>query len=129
MNTDYNPIDFNDYLNECSEHMLMLSLPGLAYVCHRDIEGFASGRCIIRPKIENSFYNDLVPDYHYISVDFNVKTPFHEAVEKIEKRFKEVINDQDYLRSVAQNAIDWYDKNVSIANVYKFTADLLDFNN
>ena len=126
MNNDYSPIDFDQYHKECSEHLIMLSLSGLADVCHRDIEGFASGRCILRPTIQNMFHNNLIPDYHYINVDFGLQTNPVEAAEKIERRFNDVVNDRDFLNFVAKNAMDWYDGNVSIKNVLKFTASLLE---
>ncbi len=126
MNTDYEPIDFEQYHKECSEHLIMLSLPGLADVCHRDIEGFASGRCILRPTIQNIFHDNLIPDYHYINVNFGLETDPIEAAEKIDRRFREVADDRDFLNFISKNAMDWYDKNVSIKNVLKFTTSLLE---
>ncbi len=130
MNSDYDPIDFNDYLHECSQHRIMLSLPGLADVCHRDIEGFAAGACVLRPKILNQFHNDLIPDYHYISIDIDViNTDPMETAKKIEQRFREVIDDNEFLDSISENAMKWFDENVRCNNVMKLTAELLNLNN
>lgn len=129
MNPDYDPVDFEEYHRECSQYRIMLSLPGLAEVCHRDIEGFASGRCILRPKIENEFHDNLIPDHHYISVDIDLETEPAVAADRIEKRFNEVIGDREFLDFIASNAMKWYDENVSLKSVLRLTADLLGLKN
>lgn len=128
MNSDYNPISFDDYIEEYSQYRIIFSMSGFADVCHRDIEGFASGRCIIRPKIVNSFHNDLIADHHYISLDIVYETPPDEAAEKIYKRFIEVIDDHEYLDFVVKNARKWYEENVSVKNVFNLTEKLLNLN-
>ena len=59
INLDNKIIDFDEYLTEISRHRIMLSLPGLADFCNRDIEGFASGTCILRPRFRNEFRSFL----------------------------------------------------------------------
>jgi len=127
MNSDFGIIDFDDYLLESSGHRISMSLPGMADFCNRDVEGFASGLCILRPKLRNEFHNRLIPDYHYISVDTKYrKIDPVEVADKIEQRFKEVIDDHEYLESVSRNAAQWYDENVRFDAVMKLTAKLLD---
>ncbi len=127
MNSDFRIIDFDDYLLESSRHRVLMSLPGMADFCNRDVEAFASGACVLRPKLRNEFHNRLIPDYHYISVDTKYwKTDPVEVADKIEQRFTEIIDDQEYLRWVSRNAAQWYDENVCHDSAMKLTVKLLD---
>ncbi len=126
INSDNRIIDFDAYLKESSRHRILLSLPGMADFCNRDVEGFASGSCVLRPRLRNEFHNRIIPDYHYISVDTDFrKTDPVEVAAKIEQRFTEVIDDCEYLESVAKNAAQWYDENVRHDAVMKLTVKLL----
>ncbi|MDY6935432.1 MAG: hypothetical protein SVZ03_14550 [Spirochaetota bacterium] len=127
LNPDYERIEFEEYLKECSQHRIMLSLPGMADICHRDIEGFANGTCVLRPKVQIEFHNRLIPDHHYINIDIDINkaTPI-EFADKIEQRYNEVKDDHEYLDWVARNAMQWYDENVSLQNILGLTKQLLD---
>lgn len=127
MNTDYSVIDFDKYLDECSQHKIMLSLPGVADVCHRDIEGFASGVCVLRPRIQNNFHNSLIPGYHYISVDIDIrKDDAVKCARTIKEKFEAALGDPAFIDDVANNAVRWYDNNVRRENALKLTEILLE---
>jgi len=124
---DYQPIDFDEYFRESCEHRIMLSLPGMADVCHRDIESFASGTCILRPRLLNQFHNKLIPGEHYISINMKyAKLEPIEATNRIEEKFREVADDHDLIESISKNAARWYDENVQLDAAMKLTAQLLD---
>jgi hypothetical protein len=106
---------------------VILSLPGMADLCNRDVESFASGTCVLRPKLRNEFYNELIPDYHYISVDTKYyKIDPVEVADKIEQRFREIADDHEFIEFVVKNAARWYDENVRLGPAMKLTAQLLD---
>jgi len=126
--SDLEIIDFDAYFREACRHRVILSLPGMADLCNRDVESFASGTCVLRPRLRNEFHNELIPDYHYISVDTKYyKVDPIEVADKIEKRFREIADDDAYLEYVAKNAAKWYDENVSLDAAMKLTAKLLGF--
>jgi len=128
ISSDFQIIDFDDYFRETLEHRVILSLPGMADICNRDIEGFGSGTCVLRPTVETEFHNELIPDYHYISVDTKIrKNDPIEVADKIEQRFREIIDDHSYIASVVRNAANWYDENVRRDAAMKLTAELLGF--
>jgi hypothetical protein len=114
-NPDFTVLEYADYVRESTAYRVMLSLPGMADFCNRDIECFGSGACVLRPKLINEVYDELVPDYHYVSIDMDYWG--HGPVvlaDKIEQRFREIIGDLDYLAFVAGNAARWYDRNVRV---------------
>ncbi len=124
---DYQPINYEEYFRESCQHQIMLSLPGMADVCHRDIESFASGTCVLRPRLINEFHNKLIPDHHYISVNIKyAKLAPLEVTNKIEEKFREVANNHDLIESISKNAAKWYDENVRLNAAMKLTAQLLD---
>ena len=126
MNADFRIIDFDAYFRESCQHRVILSLPGMADICNRDVECFGSGACILRPRLLNEFHNELIPDYHYISVNTRYwKIDPVEVADNIEKRFREVMDDPAYIESVARNAAQWYDENVRIDAAMKLTSQLL----
>ena len=126
-------LHFKDYIEEMQKYSLCLSLNGYAEVCYRDLEAMGAYIPVIRSKFLNSYYNEIIPDYHYIvgsepCVDgflrYN-KPPEHIASQFIE-RVEKVINDQDYLNSIAQNGRKYYESSCSINAIVKNTLKFLD---
>jgi hypothetical protein len=64
----------------------------------------------------------LIPNVHYIAVDcefddmFRYKNP-EKLAHDIIHRYNEVINDDELLSSVVNNARNWYIKNISSENI------------
>lgn len=126
LSTDVAPIPFDDYLDEMSRHRLILSLPGMGEFCHRDLEGFALGTCVLRTHPENQFHDELKANHHFITVPAHVDTHPPEVVaERIEERFLQVIDNVGYLNFVAHNAREWYDRNVRLPGSMELTETLL----
>jgi hypothetical protein len=124
--SDFRIVDFDDYFRESAAHRVMLSLPGIADVCNRDVECFGRGTCVLRPKLRTEFHNKLIPDYHYVSVDVHArKTDPVEVADRIERRFRDIAGDHAFIDSVVSNAARWYDENVRIDAVMKLTTRLL----
>lgn len=100
------------YFEEMASHKLALSLPGLGRACHREFEAFAVGTPVIMPEFRNDYYHQLIPDYHYISVDITEETiqkrP-HEAIAKILSRYRAVTSDDMLLGQISRNAAAYYD--------------------
>ena len=123
---EFDRIEFDDYFRESSRHAVMLSLPGVADACNRDIEGFARGACVIRPRMRTEFHDPLVPDHHYVSVDVRLRgTDPVVVADALESRFREVVANPDYRAAVGRNAAQWYDANVRLAPAMELTTRLL----
>jgi len=106
-------VNHETFLKEMAESRIALSIPGNSNFCHKEIEGFGLGVAVLMPKLLNSYYNDLIPNHHYISVDINWEMENSTIISKaIQSRFSEVKNDHDFLNSVVSNGFHWYEHNV-----------------
>jgi hypothetical protein len=125
---DFGIVGFARYFHESASHRVMLSLPGMADVCNRDIECFGRGMCVLRPRMQNQFHDTLIPDHHYVSVDVQMKgTDPIEVADRLERRFREVADDPTFIASIVKHAARWYDDNVRADAPMKLTALLLGF--
>jgi hypothetical protein len=119
-------VGYEQYLQEIAEHKIALSLPGVGNCCHREFEIMAVGTCVIMPKLINSYKVDLIPDHHYISIDIDMsKLSSKEIAEKIFERYNEVIDDDEYLRFIAQNGLEYYNTYCTLENTSKITKDMI----
>jgi hypothetical protein len=127
LNKNFTPYPPHVYFNELINHKIALSVDGRGEFCYRDIECFAVGVPIIRFEYESVFYDDLIPNYHYISIprpeDLKMYRMGDENHAKmLEQRYYEVINDVEFLNFISKNARQYYEKNcmldVSINNTY-----------
>jgi hypothetical protein len=121
------PLPFDHYINESIHFKLALCFGvGGGYTCGdfclRDIELYGLGIPTIRPKYAVQTEDPLIPDYHYVSIDcqfdetYRYKNPDILA-DRIIERYQEVINDQDYLEQISNNARKWYIDNISHPNI------------
>ena len=119
-------VAYRDYLPKIARHRIALGLPGMGNLCHREIEAFGIGTPVLMPRLKNTTHRDLIPDYHYISVDVDTLTdePGYVA-DQIARRFHQVAADQSYLDCVARAAMAWYEANVRFPNSLALTAQLL----
>ncbi len=125
---DFEIIEYDRYFREKVSHRMMLSLPGVADLCNRDVECFGAGVCVLRPTLRTEMHDPLVPDYHYIAVDTRCSAvPPETVADRIEKRYREVADDRDLIEFVIGNAARWYDANVRIEPALKLTTALLGF--
>lgn len=102
--------------------------------CYRDIEYILLGLPFIRIEFKDTTHNPLLPNHHYISI------PREHAYVAYDKygdegvanlyieRYKEVINDNEFLSYISNNQIKWSDNNLLNDNKYKLTFELLELN-
>ncbi|MBD3407307.1 MAG: hypothetical protein GF411_14410 [Candidatus Lokiarchaeota archaeon] len=115
-----------DYYNDMRSHWIGLALPGWGNICHRELEYFAFDIAVIMPKLKNTFHNDLIPDYHYISVDVNTTKDKSKVIASgIRDAYESVVDDRDKLNEVISNARRWYEENVMFPNSIKLITTLL----
>ena len=127
VNPDYETwVPYEPYLRELAGYKMVLGLPGMGHLCHREIEAFGVGTPVLMPRLKSVLHDPLIPDHHYMSVDVDTltDTPEHVAGE-IEARFRQVIDDPAYLDFIAGNARRWYEANVRFPNSLALTVRLL----
>jgi hypothetical protein len=121
------PLSFELYLQEAFQFQLALSIGGgggalCGDLCFRDIEMFGLGIPLMRPKliVENS--EPLIPDFHYVAVDAEFDPEYRyanpeELSKRIATRYREVIEDTEFLEFVKNNAKKWYENNISYPKI------------
>jgi hypothetical protein len=126
--TEFNPIPPESYFDEIIKHKIALSIDGRGEFCYRDIECFAIGVPILRFEFLSKFNDPLIPNYHYISIprpnDMDLYRTGNETHAKmIEKRYHEVLNNDNFLNFISKNAREYYEKNctmgVNIDNTFR----------
>lgn len=120
-------LQFEQYLQEAFQFRLAFSIGGgggalCGDLCFRDIEMFGLGIPLMRPKlvVENS--EPLIPDFHYVAVDAEFDSEYRyanpeELSQRIAKRYREVIDDTEFLEFVKNNAKKWYENNISYPKI------------
>jgi FkbM family methyltransferase len=100
--------------------------------CYRDVEYMSLGVPFIRVEFRDTTHDPWIPNYHYISIPRDVAHIIYEKEGEqgianlyIEK-YKEVINDEDFLNYISKNQKDWFDRNITSPNIEKLTFDLLE---
>lgn len=130
------PVPFEYYLQEAVNFKLVLSIGGgggytCGDFCLRDIEMYGLGIPTIRPVYAITPIQPLIPNEHYIAVDaefdnsFRYKNP-EILAQNIAQRYREVINDTEYLTKVADNARKWYIDNISSPSITNSILTALD---
>ena len=123
--------DFYGYSNKLLQYKVALSISGRAEFCYRDIENFAMGIPIIRFEYKNKMYNQLIPNFHYISVDrphdlYYDRLGDKTHAEMIEKKFIEVKDNTNFLEFISRNARKYYENFLSPEKSVEHTYNILD---
>jgi len=127
-------IPFKDYIYDARSNYCNFNLNGAAELNQRDIELLGIGTAMIRPKLVTKFHNPLIPDYHYVSVDYDdlrnsdVLSFYKKFSDRILERYNSVKDDVDYLKFVGDNARKWYVENGTISANVRILSELVDFN-
>lgn len=125
-----------NYFSEMIQYKAALSVAGVGELCYRDIECMAIGVPLIRFEFQSEMYEKLIPNVHYISVPYPEDMPRHndvatdrlannKHVNMIEERFKEVVDDVEFLSYISKNAREYYERNLSPKNRVNKTLEIL----
>lgn len=129
-----NFLSFSDYIHNISKYHINLSLNGAGEICNRDMEILGLGSALLRLKLSTKFHNELIPDYHYISVNhddiesIDLNDYYRQLSDRIYQRFEQVKNNRDFIQFVANNGRKWYEENGTIAANVKLLNKLVNFN-
>ena len=123
---------FRDYIEEMQKYKLSLSLNGYAEICYRDLESMATYIPIIRSRYRNQYYNELIPNYHYIEGSDPSDNGFlwynkssREIADQFIDKIENVINDDTFLQYVANNGRHYYENNCTIEKISQHAFDLI----
>jgi len=113
---------FDEYIQESVMFKLTLSMgmsPYSSDICYRDIEMFGLGIPVLRPEFRIKMQDPLVPNVHYISCDIDLDpytlwtTDHQRTANQIYDRYLEVIEDDEFLTYISNNAREWYLRNMT----------------
>lgn len=91
-----------EYFTRLTQSRFGVDAPGNGNLTHRLIEGFGMGMPIICPVLKNSFYVDLIPDYHYIACrddGLDIK----DLVDHYKNNYSRAL-------TIAKNGMDYFDR-------------------
>jgi len=125
------------YFSNLINYSVALSISGVGQLCYRDIECLALGIPLLRFELQANLHEPLIPNYHYISVDYDYTIPKHNGThtdrlggkthsDQIENRFKEVINDKEFLNFISKNARKYYENYLHTSSRVDYTIKLLE---
>lgn len=129
----------SEYIKELDGFKLNFSINGAGEICYRDMEIMGLGTALFRTKLTTKFHNELIPDYHYISVDFDdYEIPIHygthpfpgfweELSNRVIDRYNEIKDDHEYINFVAENGRKWYLENGTLDANANIAVKILDF--
>jgi hypothetical protein len=120
-----NKLNIKDFFNEINENKICLCLNGRGGISHRDIEILSAGSVLLRPIIEQKFKNDLIPNFHYIAVDYSNNPK--EQFELLIKKFYEIRENRGFLSEISKNGLNWYNENASINSNVRILEESIDF--
>lgn len=124
---------FDRYARDLIRYKMAFSIAGRGEFCYRDIECMAIGVPLIRFAYRSLMNPELIPDYHYISVDrpsdITHDSLLNETHSKmIEQKFLEVKDDKDFLQFISDNARNYYLNYIDGHSGVSHTVDLLELN-
>lgn len=116
-----------NYLDDVIKYKIGLSIPGAGEICFRDIEYMALGVPMLKIEYATKMNPELIPNYHYISIDRDDSTLDEDLifsvgkerdggelyVQKYINRFLEVKDDTEFLEFISKNAKQYYDTYLS----------------
>jgi len=117
-----------DFIGELNSSKINVSLTGNAEICHRDIEIMGLGNVCLRPKLKVKFHNPLIPDYHYIGVDYKNHADPKEITDLLINKYYEIKDNTELQTFIGNNAREWYLKNGTMQANIDILIKIVDFN-
>jgi hypothetical protein len=119
------------YFDDVINYKVGLSVAGRGELCYRDIEYMALGIPFLRFEYNTKLNPNLIPNYHYISVDrpedlIKDRLGNEEHSKMLEKRFLEVKDDTEFLNFISNNARNYYETYLNRENRVAHTLNLLE---
>lgn len=116
----------SNYFDELTNTKICLSLNGAAEVSHRDIEILSARSVLFRLKLNQNFHNELIPNYHYISFDYDSNP--NKQCDIILDKFEHIKNNIDLLEYVSENGYKWYQENATIKSNIDIIYNVININ-
>jgi len=116
-----------EYIKELASHRINISTNGNAEICNRDFEILGLGNVLIRPTLVGKFHDPLIPNKHYIGVDYDDYINVKAVADSILDAYNRVKKDNELMDYISKNAREWYLKNGTIDANVDILIKLVDF--
>lgn len=110
-----NKLEKEDYLKEMAASKINISLNGIGESCFRDIEILGLGCTLLRPKLTVKFKDNLIPNYHYASVEVADQTNFFDLANAFMEKYDWLLRNPEAAEAIAENGRKWYLQNGTTA--------------
>lgn len=124
--TDKKIFPETSYFDELTNNKICLSLNGAGQICNRDIEILGSRSVLFREELTSNFYNELIPNHHYITYEHNDDPKIQSEI--ILDKFNEVKNNKKLLRFIGENGYKWFNTNCTVNSNVKLLNKIIDIN-
>lgn len=118
-------LEKEDYLKEMFSSKINISLNGIGESCFRDIEILGLGSALLRPKLTVKFKEQLIPNYHYASVEVKDQTNFSDLADALSEKYNWLLRNPDIAEAIAENGRQWYLRNGTTAKNIEALVDLV----
>ena len=93
-------------------------------MCYREMEAYGIGTPVMMFDNGIQLRQPLVPNEHFISLGKKPENPYDAAAIILEK-YHSVINDDDFLQYIRENAMEYFDNTWGLENRAKNLRDIL----
>lgn len=124
--TDKKISPHSEYFKDLTNNKICLSLNGAGEICNRDMEILSAKSVLLRPKLNIEFYNDLIPYKHYIPFEVS-EDPIKQS-ELIIKKYDEIKNDLELLKTISENGYNWYQQNATVDSNVEILKKIINVN-
>jgi hypothetical protein len=128
IDTNQERLSIEDFLQELNNDKINLSFNGIGEISHRDIDILGLGNVLLRPKLAVKFHNDLIPEYHYASVEVEDQADFKTFSDAFIEKYNKIKKDKDYLDFISHNGKAWYSENGTAQKNSEIICKLIDLN-
>ena len=106
---DYiNRISPSNFIDEINGNYVNIDINCVAEITCRTPEIMGVGSALIRPRLGISYYNRLIPDYHYCEVKCSNLADYKELADAYYDAFNRLKNDFDYVMFLSENGRKYY---------------------
>ena len=113
-----------NYFQDLTNNKICLSLNGAGQICNRDMEILGARSVLLRQELTSKFYNELIPNYHYITYEYNPDAKIQSEI--ISEKFCEISKDKKLMRQTAENGYKWFQKNATVDSNFKILKKVID---
>ena len=90
------------------------------------MEILAARSVLFRPLLKQKFHNDFIPNFHYISFEYNSDPK--KQIEIILELYNKIKHDYELLTFISENGYKWFIENGTIDKNVNLLVNIIDLN-